>query len=271
MPAAVAVPAVMAAVGTGASLYGAGQQRSAMGQATAAQRALADRMFYMGMPAYGKKAKQGMFAMLEPMMQNYLSGNLPQIISPELEAAEWEKVRRPMEEAYTKGRGQTEQGMVNRGLEYGNILPTTMGDYDQKYQGAVADARTDIATRAAQLNYGAQQDFINRLLNTYSQLFRQGEAVRMGREGQSVTLQSDANAAGAAGAGNYWNSLAGAMGGLSGLPWGQMFAGGGYTNQGQPGVVTPMGGGTYGASIYPPQYNPGTAYTGIGPIYQPGR
>jgi hypothetical protein len=216
MPAAVAVPLITSAVGAGASIYAADQQRGAMNQAVGDQKALADRLYYQGMPNYGKKAKTAMWQLLDPQLQQALSGQFQQVMSPDLQNQQYAQLLRTFQQPYEQGRAGLEQSMENRGLGYGNVASKALGQYDQNAANTLANAGTDIATRASQLNYGAQQDQYNRLLNTYMNLFSQGNAQKNAWMGQGAQLQSGAINAGAANQGSYWSSLASGLGSLTG-------------------------------------------------------
>lgn len=218
-----------AAIGGGlgllSGLWGASQTSSANKDAIAAQKMLADRMFYMGMPKYGKRARSGMWNILDKELANYNAGGA-QIMSPDLQNEQYANLRRTFMEPYTMGRKSLEQGMVNRGLEYGNVLPTALGRYDQRAADTLASAGTDIATKAATLNYGAQQDQLNRLLGTYTGLFKQGDAVKNAWMGQGMQAMGDANTATAANTSNYWSSLSSLLGNtLGGIDWSKMYFG----------------------------------------------
>jgi len=229
----------------------AGSAAGANADSIAAQKAQADRMYYMGMPAYGKEGKTGMWSLLRPELASWISGKRPEVMSSDLTDAQYQMMIRPITESYQKGRGQVEQGMTNRGLDYGNLMPKALGEYDQRYQTTLGDIGTKVAANAAQMNFGAQQSTLDRLLGAYMGLFKQGQGEKTAWMGQGMQGQSNAISAGAANTGNYWNSMAGAFGNAMGsIPWGSMGTGG--TGDGMSGVsgmgsgMTGIGGGAMG-------------------------
>ncbi len=209
-----------ALIGAGLSSLGglaaANQQRKTTQGAINAQNALAAQLAQQKLAPYAKKAKNWLYDLMGADYRQLAAGQAAPLISPDLQADQWRMMTRGLEEAYAKGRNSLEQGLVNRGLEYGNVLPDSLRQYDREYWQKLGDIGTQIGTTAATTNYQADAAKRQQLYNTLLQLFTGGKARQ--QQLQDVGLQGVFSGYGAQAANQnqYYNSLANALGGLAG-------------------------------------------------------
>lgn len=233
MPWAAAIPAL---AGLAANVYSADQAANANGDAIAASKANADRMYYMGLPKYAKQARTNMWALLNPEIAKFSTGQYDQVINPDLKSEQYAELRRAFMEPYQMGLASLDQSLENRGLNYGTIGEKAKAQYAQRGANTLADAAVKLETDAATKNWAARNDMFKTLLGTNVDLFRQGDQVRNAWMGQGAQAQQGAINAGAANAGNYWSSLAGAVGNFAGSLAGAF---GSTGESGVPGMTDP--------------------------------
>jgi hypothetical protein len=206
---------------TGGVLANQGKQ-SQMG-AVGRQQAMAQGLWATPLAPYGKKAKQGIWDLINPELQAVLSGQT-QVINPELSSGMYNMLTRDLTKNYQDTRKGLEQGLVNRGMDYGNVMQKSLGKADESYRTQLGDIGTKVAFNAATTNYQAQQDRYRNLLSVLGNLFGQAKQQQYGMKQQGLSGLFDANSAQAAAQGHYWNAIAGLLGNTMGQASG-MFGG----------------------------------------------
>jgi len=187
------------------------QQMGAAGR----QQAMAQGLWATPLGKGGKRAKNAMWDLITPELQAVLSGNT-QVINPELSSGMYNMLTRDLTKNYQDTRKGAEQGMVNRGMDYGNVMQKNLGKIDEGYRTQLGDIGTKVAYNAATTNYSAQQDRYRNILGVLGSLFGQAKSQQMGMKQQGLAGMFDASGAmGVAGA-NYWSDLAGLFGNMTG-------------------------------------------------------
>lgn len=175
------------------------QQLGAAGR----QQAMAQGLWNTPLAPYGKKAKQGMWDLIDPELQAVLSGQT-QVINPELSNGMYNMLTRDLTKNYQDTRKGLEQGMANRGMDYGNVMQKSLSKADEAYRTQLGDIGTKVAFNAATTNYQAQQDRYKNLLNILSQLFLTAKQEQQGWQKYGLDALLDAsNAYGQIGASKW--------------------------------------------------------------------
>ena len=164
------------------------QQLGAAGR----EQAMAQGLWNTPLAPYGKKAKQGMWDLINPELQAVLSGNT-QVINPELSSGMYNMLTRDLTKNYQDTRKGLEQGLVNRGMDYGNVMQKSLGKADESYRTQLGDIGTKVAFNAATTNYQAQQDRYRYLLSVLGNLFGQAKQQQMGMKQQGLSGLFDAS------------------------------------------------------------------------------
>jgi hypothetical protein len=179
------------------------QQLGAAGR----QSAMGEGLWATPLPGYAKKAKTGLWDLLTPEIQAVLGGNT-QVINPELTSGMYNFLTRDLTKNYQDTRKGTEQGLVNRGMDYGNVMSKTLGKLDTDYKTTLGDIGTKVAYNAATTNAEAQRGRMNTLLQLLSGLFGQGKAEQLGFKNTGLGLMTDASSARAVAGSDYWADIA---------------------------------------------------------------
>lgn len=187
------------------------QQKGAAGR----QQAMAEGLWATPLGKGGKRAKNAMWDLLTPELQAVMSGNT-QVINPELSSGMYNMLTRDLTKNYQDTRKGTEQGLVNRGMDYGNVMQKTLGKVDESYRTQLGDIGTKVAYDAATQNYQAQQARYQNLMSVLGSLFGQAKNQQMGMKQQGLAGMFDASGAMGVAGSQYWNDLAGLFGSFTG-------------------------------------------------------
>ena len=206
---------VSQALNLGMGLFMGNQGKQAQMGGAGREQAMGQGLWQTGLAPYGKKAKAGMWDLLTPELEAVLSGKT-QVINPEQTSGMYNFLTRDLNRNYNEARKGVEQGMVNRGMDYGSNMAKNLSRVDTDYRNQLADIGSKLAYNAATTNYNAQQQRYNNLLGVLGNLFGAAKAQQMGMKQQGLGMLSNANAAQTAAQGNYWNGLASMLGGTMG-------------------------------------------------------
>ena len=191
-----------AAGNTGGAIFGNQAIQQQMG-AAGRQQAMAQGLWATPLSKGGKRAKQGLWDLINPELQAVLSGNT-QVINPELSSGMYNMLTRDLTKNYQDTRKGLEQGLVNRGMDYGNVMQKSLGKADESYRTQLGDIGTKVAYNAATANYAAQQDRYQNLINILFSLFTNSKREQQGLKQYGLDQLFDAsNAYGQIGASKW--------------------------------------------------------------------